>query len=147
MIKQRRLTKIRVLEKTSFTFDDGRSDHTNTSSNTEKRRNMHSNVDNEGRNTEDRLNDEIQMPSSFEISRSLRSLSDDNRGESDIAECSVKCKGPTIITEILNQTPEEKWVVKFNNEGQPYRDESILLSSFTCTVGRNPELAPQGYSD
>ncbi|KAH9627553.1 hypothetical protein KSS87_005607 [Heliosperma pusillum] len=123
MTKRRRLTRIRVLENTSFNFEDVQS-HTNTSSNTEEGRNMNSNVGNEGSNTRDDLNGQTQIPSSFEFSR-----------------------GPTILTDIWNQPPDEKWVVKFNKQGQPYGDDSTTLSSFIGTIGRNPELAPQGYSD
>lgn len=46
-----------------------------------------------------------------------------------------------------NQAPQEKWVVKINRYGQPIGEEAGLLASFLGTIGRNPELAPQGYSD
>ncbi|KAH9616139.1 hypothetical protein KSS87_014649 [Heliosperma pusillum] len=55
----------------------------------------------------------------FEFSRSLRSSTEIHHDESHRAERS----------------------------GQPYGDDSTTLSSFIGTIGRNPELAPQGYSD
>lgn len=56
-------------------------------------------------------------------------------------------RGPTILADVWNQDQQEKWVVKINRYGQPIGEEAGLLASFIGTIGRNPELAPQGYSD
>lgn len=59
----------------------------------------------------------------------------------------MKRRGPTVLADVWNQPPDQKVVVTFNNEDQPYGEESEVLATFIGTIGRNPMLAPQGYSD
>ncbi|KAK9705286.1 hypothetical protein RND81_07G045200, partial [Saponaria officinalis] len=142
MAKRRCLNKIRI---TQNNVADGQCDTTLT---TEEMRNINSSNVDERTNTLNGLQEETRLSSSSEHSRALISHSDEASGDdSDTVEHTVKCRGPTILADIWNQSPDEKWVVKFNREGQPYEDESSVLASFIGTIGRNPELAPQGYSD
>ncbi|KAK9756810.1 hypothetical protein RND81_01G122300 [Saponaria officinalis] len=146
MAKRRCLTKIRV---TQNNVDDEHCDTTFTSFSTEEVRNINSSNVNERTNTNNGLQEETRLSSSSEHSRALMSHFDEATGddESDTAERTVKSRGPTLLADIWNQSPDEKLVVKFNKEGQPYGEESSILASFIGTIGRNPELAPQGYTD
>ncbi|KAK9732783.1 hypothetical protein RND81_04G021800 [Saponaria officinalis] len=142
MAKRRCLNKIRIPQNN---VANGQCDTTLT---TEEVRNINSSNVDERTNTLNGLQEETRLSSSSEHSRALISHSDKASGDdSDTIEHTVKCRGPTILADIWNQSPDEKWVVKFNREGQPYGEESSVLASVIGTIGRNPELAPQGYSD
>ncbi|XP_021745301.1 uncharacterized protein LOC110711233 [Chenopodium quinoa] len=125
MAKRRRLNKIRVSVE-------------NPSTSTEMAETQHTDMD---------ASHTVQKTMSREETTIENEMDPSMQDDQDSEENSVTRRGPTILADIWNQSPEEKWVVKFNRYGQPIGEESTLLSSFIGTIGRNPELAPQGHPD
>ncbi|KAK9740530.1 hypothetical protein RND81_03G042100 [Saponaria officinalis] len=153
MIKRRCLTRIRVSANAPTIVDGENANTITTTATTNEGCNTNCHDVNGRSDTTNVSNDETRMQFDSDILRSLSHSDEIDYDESDTPQQSVicchlvKCGGPTILADIWNQSPEEKWVVKFNKEGEPYGDESSLLASFIGTIGRNPEMAPQGYSD